>query len=102
MTEANIHELIEQTEENQKLTAEELGVAHKLEDDPDGEAAKKSFFTGAVKPAEKSDNERAAAALERIAVNSVVIAEAAGVSEYKVNGEATSAAEKNAGFFDPR
>jgi outer membrane protein TolC len=103
MTESNIHEMLKQVETNLILAADELGVPdHKTADDPEMESQKAAFFGGVDLEAEKSDDVKAAERLERIAEDSIVIAEAAGAPSYKVDGSATSAAEKNAGLFDPR
>jgi hypothetical protein len=103
MTEHTLHKQLEQIEANLTLAAEELGVPdHRTADDPAYADRKKSFFTGKPTETNKSEDQKAAERVNRVAEDSIVIAEAAGVPSYRVSGEATSAAEKHADLFDPR
>lgn len=98
MSENNdIYAMLKQVENNLNLAADELDISsYKLSDDPEREAQKAAFFAGVPQETTKSADVRAVERLERIAEDSIVIAEAAGAPSYKVDGSATKASESDA------
>lgn len=93
----------EQNHHNLQLLAEEFGVAHRLDEEPEKARQKAQLFgvSKATDTSEKSEEERLGWLIRQNAQAIVEIAAAAGVSEPKIEGEATSAASKYADLFVP-